>query len=64
MVVQGANDPRVPLSESEQMVEAMRGLGKEVEFHVFDDEGHGLVRLNNKKVAYPAIISFLEKHVK
>ena len=64
MVIQGANDPRVPLSESEQMVEAMRGLGKEVELLVFDDEGHGLVRLKNKKVAYPAIISFLEKYVK
>lgn len=64
MVIQGANDPRVPLSESEQMVEALRRLGKTVEYLVFDDEGHGIFRLKNKKVAYPAIISFLEKLMK
>jgi dipeptidyl aminopeptidase/acylaminoacyl peptidase len=64
MVIQGANDPRVPLSESEQMVEALRRLGKTVEYLVFDDEGHGIFRLKNKKVAHPAIISFLEKIIK
>lgn len=64
MVIQGRNDPRVPLSESEQMVEEMRRLGKPVEFIVFDDEGHGIVRLKNKIVAYTAIMEFLEKHVK
>ena len=63
MVIQGANDPRVPLSESEQMVETMREMGKPVEFLVFDDEGHGIVRLKNKTVAYTAIMEFLEKHV-
>ncbi len=63
MVIQGANDPRVPLSESEQMVEALREQGKPVEFLVFDDEGHGVVRLKNRMVAYPAIIDFLRKHV-
>jgi len=63
MVIQGANDPRVPLSESEQMVEAMREMGKPVELLVFDDEGHGIFRLKNKKVAYTAIMEFLEKHV-
>ena len=64
MVIQGANDPRVPLSESEQMVKALREKGKTVEFLVFDDEGHGIARLKNKKVSYPAIIRFLLEHVK
>jgi len=45
------------------MVEEMRRLGKSVEFIVFDDEGHGIVRLKNKIVAYTAIIEFLEKHI-
>ena len=63
MVIQGANDPRVPLSESEQMVKAMKRIGKTVEFLVFDDEGHGVARLKNKKVSYPAIIRFLQEHV-
>jgi dipeptidyl aminopeptidase/acylaminoacyl peptidase len=64
MVIQGVNDPRIPLSESEKMVEALRWLGKTVEYLVFDDEGHDIFRLKNKKVAYPAIISFLEKLMK
>jgi len=46
------------------MVEALRRLGKTVEYLVFDDEGHGLVRLKNNKVAYSAIIGFLEKLMK
>lgn len=63
MVIHGANDPRVPLSEAEQMVAALRARGVPVEFLVFDDEGHGLVKLKNKLVAYPAVIAFLEKYV-
>jgi dipeptidyl aminopeptidase/acylaminoacyl peptidase len=63
MVIQGANDPRVPLSESEQMVKIMKEKGKPVEFIVFPDEGHGIVRLKNKRVAYPAIVEFLERHL-
>jgi dipeptidyl aminopeptidase/acylaminoacyl peptidase len=63
MVIQGANDPRVPLSESEQMVKAMREKGKPVEFIMFQDEGHGIVRLKNKRIAYPAIVEFLERHL-
>jgi dipeptidyl aminopeptidase/acylaminoacyl peptidase len=63
MVIHGRNDPRVPLSEAEQLVAALRGRGVPVEFLVFDDEGHGVVRLENKLVAYPAIAAFLREHV-
>jgi len=63
MVIHGANDPRVPLSEAEQLVEALETRGIPVEFLVFGDEGHGLVKLKNKLVAYPAIVAFLEKYV-
>jgi dipeptidyl aminopeptidase/acylaminoacyl peptidase len=63
MVIHGANDPRVPLSEAEQLVEALRSKEVPVEFLVFEDEGHGLVKLKNKLVAYPAIVSFLERYV-
>jgi dipeptidyl aminopeptidase/acylaminoacyl peptidase len=62
MVIHGANDPRVPLSEAEQLVEALKTRQVPVEFLVFGDEGHGLVRLKNKLVAYPAIVSFLERY--
>ena len=63
MVIHGANDPRVPLSEAEQLVQALEGRGIPVEFLVFDDEGHGLVKLKNKLVAYPAIVAFLDRYL-
>ncbi|MFQ5593385.1 MAG: alpha/beta fold hydrolase [Anaerolineae bacterium] len=63
MVIHGANDPRVPVSEAEQLVAALKARGVPVEFLVFDDEGHGLVKLKNKQVAYPAIVEFLNTHL-
>ncbi len=63
MVIHGANDPRVPLSEAEQMVAAIKTRGVPVEFMVFDDEGHGLMKLKNRLVAYPAIVDFLDRTV-
>jgi len=64
IVLHGANDPRVPLSEAEQVVAALQARNIPVEFLVFPDEGHGIVKRQNKLVAYPAIVAFLEKHVK
>jgi dipeptidyl aminopeptidase/acylaminoacyl peptidase len=63
MVIHGANDPRVPLGEAEQLVEALQARDVPVRFLVFQDEGHGLVKLENKRVAYPAIIDFLDTHL-
>jgi len=63
IVIHGANDPRVPLSEAEQVVAALKARDIPVEFLVFDDEGHGLVKLKNKLIAYPAIVEFLNTHV-
>ena len=63
MVIHGDNDPRVPLSEAEQIAEAVRRRGLPVEFLRFADEGHGLVKLKNKLVAYPAVGEFLDRHL-
>jgi dipeptidyl aminopeptidase/acylaminoacyl peptidase len=63
MVIHGANDPRVPLSEAEQLVESLKARGVPVEFLVLEDEGHGIVKYKNKEVVYPAIVTFLEKHL-
>lgn len=63
MVIHGANDPRVPLSEAEQVVASLEARGVPVEFLVFDDEGHGVVKLKNKQVMYPAVVAFLAKHL-
>ncbi|MBN2003595.1 MAG: S9 family peptidase [Anaerolineae bacterium] len=62
IVIHGANDPRVPLNEAEQVVAALQARQVPVEFMVFDDEGHGLVRLPNKLKAYPAIVDFLKRY--
>ncbi|MCA9750728.1 MAG: S9 family peptidase [Gemmatimonadetes bacterium] len=47
MVVQGANDPRVPASEAEQIVDVVRGKGKEVWYMLAKDEGHGFRKKSN-----------------
>jgi dipeptidyl aminopeptidase/acylaminoacyl peptidase len=64
MVLHGANDPRVPLSEAEQVVAKLRARDIPVEFLVFADEGHGIVKLKNKLAAYPAIVQFLDRHLR
>ena len=63
MVIHGANDPRVPLSEAQQLVQALRERDVPVELLVFDDEGHGIVKLKNKLQAYPAIVDFLDRYL-
>ncbi len=62
-VIHGANDPRVPIGEAEQIVAALRARNVPVEYLRFEDEGHGLVKRANKLVAYPAVARFLEKYV-
>lgn len=60
-IIHGANDPRVPLSEAEQMASKLKELGRTVEMVVYSDEGHGLSKLKNKLDAYPKMVSFLNK---
>ncbi len=60
-VIHGANDPRVPLSEAEQVVNRLKELGREVELLVYTDEGHGLAKLENRLDAYPKVADFLSK---
>ncbi len=63
LVIHGENDPRVPVSEAAQIVEALKSRDVPVEFMVFDDEGHGIVKLKNKLVMYPAVVDFLNTHI-
>ncbi|HEX8422787.1 MAG TPA: S9 family peptidase [Pyrinomonadaceae bacterium] len=64
LVFQGKNDPRVPYTESEQIVKALRDRNAPVEYTLFDDEGHGFVKLTNRLIVYPKIVDFLERHMK
>jgi dipeptidyl aminopeptidase/acylaminoacyl peptidase len=63
-VIHGANDPRVPISETEQMVDRLKTLGRDVEFLRLDDEGHQISKLKNKLVAYPRALDFLKRHLR
>lgn len=62
-VVHGANDPRVPISEAEQIVASLRARNAPVEYIRFEDEGHSPIRRANILVAYPAIARFLDQHI-
>lgn len=64
LVVQGANDPRVLQIESDELVEAVRSNGVPVEYVVFDDEGHGFLRRENRITASKAYVDFLDKFLK
>jgi len=61
LVIHGANDPRVPLGEAEQIVGQLRARDRRVELLVFDDEGHGLVKLKNRRVGYGRVVEFLSE---
>jgi dipeptidyl aminopeptidase/acylaminoacyl peptidase len=64
MVIHGANDPRVPVEEAEQIVSALKKRGIPVEYLRYEDEGHGLAKLKNRLDAYPKMAAFLDKYMK
>lgn len=63
-VAQGANDPRVNKAESDQMVEALKARGIEVQYMVKDNEGHGFHNEENQFDFYEAMEKFLAAHLK
>ncbi len=63
-VAQGANDPRVNIDESDQVVAALKGRGIDVEYMVKDNEGHGFRNEENRFDFYRAMITFLDTHLK
>lgn len=63
LIAQGANDPRVKPKESDQIVEAMKTAGKEVEYMLFSNEGHGLRTWQNRLRFYRKIEDFLAEHI-
>ena len=63
MVIHGANDPRVPVQEAEQIVSTLRSRGREVDYLRYEDEGHGLAKAKNRADAWPKVVRFFEKHM-
>ncbi|MCI0610135.1 MAG: prolyl oligopeptidase family serine peptidase, partial [Anaerolineae bacterium] len=63
LVIQGRNDPRVVAAESEDLVNKLRGEGKDVELLIFEDEGHDVLKYENRVTCYNAITDFFAKHL-
>ena len=63
MVIAGDNDPRVPLSESEQIVARVRQAGSTVEFVHYADEGHKISKLNNRINSFTKMAVFLKRYL-
>ncbi len=63
LVIQGRNDPRVVEAESRDLVEELRRQGKQVEYLVFEDEGHDVTKFPNKVKCYNEIVRFFTEHL-
>ncbi|MEM0439861.1 MAG: prolyl oligopeptidase family serine peptidase, partial [Sulfolobales archaeon] len=59
MVIHGAKDPRVPVSEAEQLVEALRSRGVDVRYIRLEDEGHGISKVRNRVRVYSEVVRFI-----
>ncbi|MFR9728392.1 alpha/beta fold hydrolase [Saccharopolyspora sp. MS10] len=63
MVVQGANDVRVPKAESDQIVEALHARGVDVDYLLFEDEGHFIINPENLETMFRATDRFFAEHL-
>jgi len=63
LIVQGKNDPRVPASESEQIVAALKKNGVPVWYLLAEDEGHGFVKKRNREIQLAATALFVQQYL-
>jgi dipeptidyl aminopeptidase/acylaminoacyl peptidase len=63
LVVHGENDPRVPVGEARQIINAINKRGGVVDTLIFPDEGHGIAKLENRLIFYRKMIDFFKKHL-
>lgn len=63
LVIQGKNDPRVVVRESQDLVENLRSQGKTVDFLVFDNEGHDVLKFENRVQCYTTISNFFSLYL-
>ena len=64
MIISGQADNRTPLEQAEKMREALRKVGREVEWMVKAEEGHGFAKVENRLDKYNSMLKFLDKHTK
>jgi len=64
LVIQGKNDPRVVERESHDLVDNLRGAGKTIDYLVFENEGHDVLKFENRVACYNAITDYFIKHLR
>ena len=64
LIVHGANDPRVPVSEARQIAAAIAARGGVVDTLIFADEGHGASKLSNRLIYYRRMVDFFDKYLR
>jgi esterase/lipase len=64
MMIQGRNDPRVLEQETSDVVQRLRSRGLPVEYLVFEDEGHDVIKMKNRVVCYGKITEFFASHLR
>jgi dipeptidyl aminopeptidase/acylaminoacyl peptidase len=62
-VIQGKNDPRVVEHESRDVVKALNEAGKSVDYLMFEDEGHDVLKYDNRVRCYNAIVDFFKSQL-
>jgi dipeptidyl aminopeptidase/acylaminoacyl peptidase len=63
LVIQGKNDPRVVERESSDLVEELRSQGKQIQYLTFENEGHDVLKFENRVRCYNAIRDFFQQHL-
>jgi pimeloyl-ACP methyl ester carboxylesterase len=63
LVIQGKNDPRVVAAESQDLVENLRRQGKQVDFLLFENEGHDVLKYENRIACYNAITDYFKRYL-
>ncbi|MCI2430240.1 prolyl oligopeptidase family serine peptidase [Candidatus Acetothermia bacterium] len=63
LVMQGRNDPRVREAESTDLVNELRAQGKQIDYIVFENEGHDVLKYENKVKCYNEIVKFFRRHL-
>ena len=63
LIGQGFNDPRVPYTEAEQIVQRIRENGQEVWYFLAMNEGHGFARRSNSDAYFRTVMYFLQTHI-
>jgi poly(3-hydroxybutyrate) depolymerase len=64
LVIQGRNDPRVAAAESEDLVRELKAEGKQIELLVFENEGHDVLKYENRVTCYRSIADFFAQYLK